>query len=317
MPLTLSTATLALMRDDQKREQLCDWLSSGNTAEVLKVLRRGAVAKERASPDTPLEKHDAPILDPLAAALEGGGGGDSSERSRGRSNFSSSENFGHWGGECLCPIEMLKSELSKRFSSVYEAFTFLDMNGDGGVTVGELRAMLRQLGVSDLDNVSRALECGEDAEIDLNRFVAALAWHPTANDHQAEVDHLRPRRERIVTKAFKLGGAITAVKRQSTDVLQGEHRRSSRALHVSNSPLAGTNGHDARMGAKVSGATGVGSGSKSQWQHKWQKSILAVTSFSSLLHESKSNWDAAGRHAEGQREEHDARHRTEQRSVLP
>lgn len=198
-------------------------------------------------------------------------------------------------------IEMLKAELSNRFTTVYEAFTFLDMNGDGGVTVGEMRAMLKQLGVQDLESAARAFDKdGKDAEIDINRFVAALSWHPTGKDHQAEIDALRPRRERIVMKAIKLGGAITAVRLSSTSGhhSQGDacrwndsHTVASNLEQVAGGAQPSTSGHE--FGGVKGKRDQVeimlpSPPSPGKWKSKWQKSILAVTSFSSLIHDAGS-----------------------------
>jgi len=51
MPVTLSAATLSLMKDDIRREQLCDWLSCGKSHSLVKILRqeasKAAALKER------------------------------------------------------------------------------------------------------------------------------------------------------------------------------------------------------------------------------------------------------------------------------
>jgi hypothetical protein len=203
-------------------------------------------------------------------------------------------------GSSAGAIEMLKKELSNRFTTVYEAFTFLDMNGDGGVTVGEMKAMLKQLGVQDLESAARAFDKdGKDAEIDINRFVAALSWHPTAEEHQAEIDALRPRRERIVLKAIKLGGAITAVRLSSTagPSSQGDafrwndsHAAASNLEQVSVAVGAqpSTSGHESGGVEGKRDLVGPMLPSPGKWKSKWQKSILAVTSFSSLVHDAGS-----------------------------
>jgi len=209
----LGDATLALMQEEVSREQLCDWLSSGRMDEVMKKLRK--VMLESGAEGNRDKQGDCEEKEDTSKGLKEGE--DEAQSEDGRQNV---------GEEVQAAIEALRLELAKRFTSVYEAFVFLDMDGDASVTLGELRAMLRQLWVEipNLDGAIRGLSLqgslgssgGVDAqaEIDVGQFCGALSWHDLEEDHEAAIDLIRPRRERVVAKAMRLCNAVGAVKRR-------------------------------------------------------------------------------------------------------
>eukprot|EP00961_Rhodomonas_salina_P197803 2669349-Rhodomonas_salina.1 len=79
-------------------------------------------------------------------------------------------------------MNMLRSGLSKRFDSVYEAYVFFDINGDWSVSLVEMKRRLQNIGMHtpELENFFRSN--ASDGRVGPIEFVQKLSWHPLKSD---------------------------------------------------------------------------------------------------------------------------------------
>ncbi|KAJ1482191.1 hypothetical protein T484DRAFT_2677395 [Baffinella frigidus] len=112
-------------------------------------------------------------------------------------------------------VTAVKEGLQDRFSTVYDAFAYFDINGDWHVTPNEFATMLKklQMGISDRDltMLMHRLDAITDGTIDPKEFVSVLRWHPKPKSlsemHQSmnQASQRRPMTLKAVqTRVFEL-----------------------------------------------------------------------------------------------------------------
>ena len=100
-----------------------------------------------------------------------------------------------------------QGELAVRFSNVYDAYSFLDMDGDWNLSANELLVGLRKLRI-DTAHLSkeqteagtalmRALDKHNNNVIDPKTFISLLAWHPLQPNWAAALEHSRANRKQM------------------------------------------------------------------------------------------------------------------------
>ena len=108
----------------------------------------------------------------------------------------------------------LKAELSKRFGNVYEAYSFLDIDGDWNLSVNELLVGLRRLRIDTSPYTKELSESGvglirtldkhNNGIIDVKTFLSLLAWHPRHPNWAAALEQSRQDRLQVKERVEKM-----------------------------------------------------------------------------------------------------------------
>lgn len=108
----------------------------------------------------------------------------------------------------------LKAELSKRFGNVYEAYSFLDIDGDWNLSVNELLVGLRRLRIDTSPYAKELSESGvglirtldkhNNSIIDVKTFLSLLAWHPRHPNWAAALEQSRENRLQVKERVEKM-----------------------------------------------------------------------------------------------------------------
>ena len=120
------------------------------------------------------------------------------------------------GGKQLC---LFRLELTKRFNSVYDAWIYYDMDGDGSMSKKEFVSLCRPLRLpKELlpTDIFALIDTDQNKEIKPLTFVRVLKWHSTPGsdkDMQQMLDTARDKRSEI----FKTATRRTAEQNQDSD----------------------------------------------------------------------------------------------------
>ena len=109
---------------------------------------------------------------------------------------------------------VLRAELSKRFGNVYEAYSFLDIDGDWNLSINEFIIGLRRLRIDTSPYTKELSESGvglmrtldklNNSIVDVKTFITMLAWHPRHPNWAAALEQSRENRLQVRERVDKM-----------------------------------------------------------------------------------------------------------------